>query len=55
MKKTNKRIPLRSETVRNLRPLDLGRVHGGLIECTNSCNQCDSIPPWCVYTDSTTM
>jgi hypothetical protein len=55
MKKTAKRITLRPETVRNLQPLELGRARGGVIACTGSCGQCDTIPPWCALTDSTTM
>jgi hypothetical protein len=55
VKKSLKRISLRPETVRNLQPLELSRARGGMIECTGSCGQCDTIAPWCVLTDSTTM
>jgi hypothetical protein len=55
VKKTLKRISLRPETVRNLQAIELGRARGGVIECTGSCGQCDTIAPWCVLTDSTTM
>lgn len=54
MKRTIRKVVLRRERVRELSGPALVTVMGGVVACTQSCDQC-TIGAECVYTDSTTM
>jgi hypothetical protein len=54
MKKTNRRLQLRTEQVRRLNSTQLTLVQGG-VQCTQSCNQCSLYPECGGDTSSTTF